>query len=142
MSIPKNEVAKESQAERKISKSALEDFQQLGKSASRLSNPENNYATSNHSNNDTTIWKTVQSVVCAIFFNPIIFFTFAGLIFGTFVFVGNVPAAVDDFVSTLGNSFRSLALFSLGSSMVGKMERFKDISNLYLPLMLVLVKTV
>ena len=53
-----------------------------------------------------------------------------------------MPALVDDLVSTLGNSFRSLALFSLGSAMVGKIERLKEISNLFLPLMLVLAKTV
>ena len=74
--------------------------------------------------------------------NPIIFFTIAGLIFGTFVFGGEVPDVINDFVETIGNSFAALALFSLGLAMVGKMERFKEGSNLILPLMLVLIKTV
>ena len=138
----KNEVAKEIQDERKISKSAMEVVRRMSRSASRISNPDNNYATSHNSNSDTPMWKTVQSIGCGIFFNPIIFFTISGLIFGTFVFGGEMPAALDDFVTTLGNSFASLALFSLGLAMVGKMERFKESSNLILPLMLVLVKTV
>ena len=99
-------------------------------------------AISQYPSTETSVWRTVTSIGCGIFFSPIIFFTIAGLIFGTFVFGGDVPAAVDDFVGTLGDSFAALALFTLGLAMVGKMERFKEGSNLILPLMLVIVKTV
>ena len=96
---------------------------------------------------EETILKTILSITAGIFFNPTIIFTIAGLICGTFIFdfVDNVvivPEVVDNFVGTLGNSFTSLALFTLGLAMVGKMERFKEGSNLILPFMLVTMKTI
>ena len=102
---------------------------------------------SDFKDNKETILKTVLSITAGIFFNPTIIFTIAGLICGTFIFdfVDNVvivPEVVENFVGTLGNSFTSLALFTLGLAMVGKMERFKEGSNLILPLMLVTMKTI
>ena len=117
-------------------------MRRLSRSASWVSNSEDSGLNSQDPNDETPMWRTVQSIGCGIFFSPIIFFTVAGLIFGTFVFGGEVPDAINDFVETIGNSFAALALFSLGLAMVGKMERFKEGSNLILPLMLVLVKTV
>lgn len=87
-------------------------------------------------------WRTIYNILSGLFFNPIIIMTIAGLIFGTFVFKGNVPEVIDKFVGTLGNSFSALALFSLGLAMVGTLENFKNRSKLIIPAMLVTIKII
>ena len=66
--------------------------------------------------------KTVLIVVLGIIKNPILVMTFAGILFGTFVFKGDVPPAINNFLTTLGRAFSATALFSLGLGMVGKMK--------------------
>ena len=136
------DLEKDDEIRRENNNAMKQVMRRLSRTASWISNSDDDGTSSENSNEETPMWRTVQSIGCGIFMNPIIFFTIAGLIFGTFVFGGEVPDAINDFVETIGNSFAALALFSLGLAMVGKMERFKEGSNLILPLMLVLIKTV
>ena len=87
-------------------------------------------------------WKTIYNIVCGLFFNPIIVMTIAGMCFGKFVFKENVPDVIDQLIKTLGDSFSSLALFSLGLAMVGTLENFKHGSKLIIPVILVTIKTI
>lgn len=136
------DLEKDDEIRRENNNAMKQMMRRLSRTASWISNSDDDGTSSENSNVETPMWRTVQSIGCGIFMNPIIFFTIAGLIFGTFVFGGEVPDVINDFVETIGNSFAALALFSLGLAMVGKMERFKEGSNLILPLMLVLIKTV
>ena len=68
--------------------------------------------------------------------------TISGMIFGTFVFKGNVPATLDNLVSTISDSFAALALFSLGLAMVGKLGTFKHGSALIVPFVFAIVKSI
>ena len=68
--------------------------------------------------------------------------TIAGLIFGTFVFKGNVHEVINQLKGTLGDSFSALALFSLCLAMEGTLENFKHGSKLIIPVMLVTVKSI
>ena len=140
--VDNKEAEKRDDIQNQSNVSVKQVMRRLSRSASWISNSDDDGTSSQNSNEDQPMWRTVQSIGCGIFMNPIIFFTIAGLIFGTFVFGGDVPDVINDFVETIGNSFAALALFSLGLAMVGKMERFKEGSNLILPMMLVLIKTV
>ena len=69
--------------------------------------------------------KTVCKIIFGIFSNPIIILTFAGLIFGQFVFHGHVPPVINNFLQTLKSAYSATALFSLGLGMVRKIKLFK-----------------
>ena len=91
---------------------------------------------------ESSKWQMIYNIASGIFLNPIIIMTISGMILGTFVFKGNVPATVDNFVSTITNSYAALALFSLGLAMVGKLGAFKHSSTLIVPFMFAIVKSV
>ena len=90
----------------------------------------------------TTKWRKMYNIFLGLFLNPIILMTIAGLFFGTVVFKGQVPVAIDKLVVSVGNSFGALALFTLGLAMVGTMESFKDGTKLIIPVMLITIKTI
>ena len=68
--------------------------------------------------------------------------TFAGIIFGTFIFKGDVPPAINNFLTTLGRAFSATALFSLGLGMVGKMKTLANGSKVIGPFLLIIAKTI
>ena len=86
--------------------------------------------------------KTVCRIVFGIFSNPIIILTFAGVIFGQFVFRGHVPPVINNFLHTLKSAYSATALFSLGLGMVGRMEAFKSGSKLLGPVLLIATKII
>ena len=86
--------------------------------------------------------KTVCKIVFSILSNPIIILTFAGLIFGQFVFNGHMPPVINNFLQTLKNAYSAAALFSLGLGMVGKMEALKNGSKLLGPFILIVSKVI
>ena len=87
-------------------------------------------------------FKTVLIVVLGIIKNPILVMTFAGILFGTFVFKGDVPPAINNFLTTLGRAFSATALFSLGLGMVGKMKTLTSGSKVVGPFLLITAKTI
>ena len=84
----------------------------------------------------------IANIALGLISNPIILMTIAGLFFGSVVFKGKYPIALDKLVGTIGSSFSSLALFTLGMAMVGTMEGFKDKNKLFIAVILVIVKTI
>ena len=84
----------------------------------------------------------IANIALGLILNPIILMTIAGLFFGSVVFKGKYPIALDKLVGTIGSSFSSLALFTLGMAMVGTMEGFKDKNKLFIAVILVIVKTI
>ena len=86
--------------------------------------------------------KTVCKIFFGIFSNPIIILTFAGVIFGQFVFHGNLPPLINNFLQTLKSAYSATALFSLGLGMVGKMEALKNGSKLLGPFILIVSKVI
>jgi predicted permease len=86
--------------------------------------------------------KTVGKIVLGVFSNPIIILTFAGLIFGQFVFHGQMPPVINNFLQTLKNAYSATALFALGLGMVGKMEALKNGSKLLGPFILIVTKII
>ena len=86
--------------------------------------------------------KTVIQTALGIVKNPILAMTFAGIIFGTFVFKGEVPPAINNFLTTLGRAFSACALFSLGLGMVGKMKTLTNGSKVIGPFLLILIKII
>ena len=86
--------------------------------------------------------KTILSTALGIVKNPILAMTFAGIIFGTFVFEGEVPHAINNFLTTLGRAFSACALFSLGLGMVGKMKTLTNGSKVIGPFLLIIIKTI
>lgn len=101
---------------------------------------------SNHVNRKRVIFadkmKTVLSTGLGIIKNPILAMTFAGIIFGTFVFKGEAPPAINNFLTTLGRAFSACALFSLGLGMVGKMKTLTNGSKVIGPFLLIIIKTI
>ena len=85
-----------------------------------------------------------SKTICKIFFgilsNPIIILTFAGIIFGQFIFHGNLPPLINNLLQTLKSSYSAIALFSLGLGMVGKMKALKNGSKLLGPFILIASK--
>ena len=93
-------------------------------------------------NHETSTLTKMANIALGLILNPIILMTIAGLFFGSVVFKGKYPIALDKLVGTIGNSFSSLALFTLGMAMVGTMEGFKDKNKLFIAVILVIVKTI
>ena len=91
---------------------------------------------------DVSKMKTILSTALGIVKNPILAMTFAGIIFGTFVFEGEVPPAIKNFLTTLGRAFSACALFSLGLGMVGKMKTLTNGSKVIGPFLLIIIKTI
>ena len=60
----------------------------------------------------------------------------------SFVFKGEVPPAIKNFLGTLGRAFSATALFSLGLGMVGKMKTLTNGSKLIGPFLLIVTKTI
>lgn len=92
--------------------------------------------------NDTKTLKKIWSVLSGLLVNPVILTTFAGLFFGSVVFKGKPPIAIDKLVGTVGKTFGALALFTLGMAMVGTLDSFKEGKKLIVPMMLVAIKTI
>ena len=86
--------------------------------------------------------KTIMQTTLGIVKNPILVMTFAGILFGTFIFKGEVPPAINNFLTTLGRAFSACALFSLGLGMVGKMKTLTNGSKVIGPFLLILIKII
>ena len=99
-------------------------------------------ASSKIKENHRYMLKKIWSILSGLLVNPIIFMTFAGLFFGSVVFKGQPPVAIDKLVGAVGKTFGALALFTLGMAMVGTLDSFKEGKKLIVPIMLVAIKTI
>ena len=76
---------------------------------------------------DDGAWAAFFTVMKGLVTNPVIAMTVLGVM-GNFAFQGNPPPHLDQFFEALGKTFSALAPFSLGLSMVGKLDRIRGTS--------------
>ncbi|XP_078408196.1 lysosomal cholesterol signaling protein isoform X2 [Cetorhinus maximus] len=68
--------------------------------------------------------KTVALVLLQVFKNPIVFMVIVGIC-GNFIFEQKIPVIIGEFLDGLASSFSGSALFYLGLTMVGQIEKLK-----------------
>lgn len=83
----------------------------------------------------------VLKVLRGVCTNPVFFMTALGVVFGTLVFKGHVPAIIDQLLTSLGSAFSATALFSLGLRMVGQLNKIAGSQWLGL-MILIAIKTI
>jgi len=76
---------------------------------------------------DNGAWAAFFTVMKGLVTNPVIAMTVLGVM-GNFAFKASPPPYLDHFFKALGNTFSALAPFSLGLSMVGKLEGIRGSS--------------
>ena len=76
---------------------------------------------------DNGAWAAFFTVMKGLVTNPVIAMTVLGVM-GNFAFKASPPPHLDHFFKALGNTFSALAPFSLGLSMVGKLEGIRGSS--------------
>lgn len=82
-------------------------------------------------------WKVTQKVL----FNPVVVCTVLGVA-ANFAFHSTMPASLDPLLKSIGNSFSSTALFTLGIGMVGKLGILKNKTEVVVPVLLIIGKTI
>nr|CAB3250704.1 integral membrane protein GPR155 [Phallusia mammillata] len=82
--------------------------------------------------------KGVLTVIRGLLLNPIVVMVFVGLIFH-FIFKGKLPLLLNEILTTLSNAFSATALFYLGTTMVGKLNKVRGVA-LLIPLSLIAAK--